>query len=130
MSGIFDLVRIQNHEIVAQSLEAMISIVDSNYQFMEPYLNQLYDMTSMLMSKAGQNDEEDDKLARLSIEVWNSLCEVEILRSKSPRVPDLQIVKNSDWQKLATLFCNNLIHTGFDESDHSIDDDNDMAVCV
>lgn len=89
MSGIFDLVRIQNNDIVAQSLEAMISIVDSNYEFMEPYLNQLYDMTSMLMSKAGQNDDEDDKLARLSIEVWNSLCEVEILRSKSPKVPDL-----------------------------------------
>lgn len=89
MNGIFDLVRIQNHDIVAQSLEAMISIVDSNYQFMEPYLNQLYDMTSTLMSKAGQNDDEHDKLARLSIEVWNSLCEVEILRSKSPKVPDL-----------------------------------------
>ena len=89
MNGIFDLVRIQNHDIVAQSLEAMICVVDSNYQFMEPYLNQLYDMTDMLMTKAGKEDEQDDKLARLSIEVWNSLCEVEILRSKSPKVADL-----------------------------------------
>ena len=31
MNGIFDLVRIQNHDIVAQSLEAMICVVDSNY---------------------------------------------------------------------------------------------------
>ena len=64
---------------------------------MEPYLNQIYDMTSMLMSKVGQDDMEDEKAARGAIEVWNSLCEVEIKRANSPNMADLHIVKNSDW---------------------------------
>lgn len=51
----------------------------------------------MLMTKVGHDDPEDDKLARLSIEVWNTLCEIEIHRAKSPKIPDLHIVKNSEW---------------------------------
>jgi hypothetical protein len=65
-------------------------------------------MTERFLSVVGKDEEEDDKLARLSIEVWNTLCEIEIERMKFPTVPDLNIMRNYDWQKLATLYCNSL----------------------
>jgi hypothetical protein len=56
---------------------------------MEAYLNQIYDMTAMLMNKVGNDDMEDEKVARAAIEVWNSICEEEIRRQKTHGIPDL-----------------------------------------
>lgn len=66
-----------------------MNIVTINYEFMEAYLNQIYDMTAMLMSKVGHDDQEDEKIARFAIEVWNSIYEEEIRRQKTHGIPDL-----------------------------------------
>jgi hypothetical protein len=97
---------------------------------MDIYLNQILEMTVKFLSVVGKDEEEDDKLARLSIEVWNTLCETEIERMKYPSVPDLNIIKNFDWNKLASCYLQSLEHTGFDQSNHSLDDDNELSICI
>jgi len=77
-----------------------------------------------------QNSEEGQKVAGYSIEIWNTLCEEEIELAKNPNAGQLDIIKNFKWQELATLFYNGLVHTGFDEADHSIDDDNECSLSL
>jgi len=67
----------------------------------------------------------DHKIAGYSIEIWNTLCEEEIELSRSPAVPRDGIIKSFKWQELATVFYNGLAFTGFDEGDHTIDDDSE-----
>ena len=78
MKGIFDLCQIQDSDVVTYALQAFIEIARQNYECMDLYLNQIYQMTQSFLSNVGQDDDEKDKLARLMIEVWNTLCETEI----------------------------------------------------
>ena len=72
-----------------------------------------------------QAEHADHKIAGYSIEVWNTLCEEEIEWSRNPASTGDGIIKSFKWTELATAFYNGLQYTGFDEGDHTIDDDNE-----
>jgi hypothetical protein len=50
MTGIFDLSRIQNFEIVTNSLKCLIEISRLNYEHMDEYFNQIFNMAERMLS--------------------------------------------------------------------------------
>jgi len=60
------------------------------------------------MSKPSE-DEENKKIAQFSIEIWMTLCEVELDSRKNGNCPNL--IKNFNWNDLATMFFNGLMDT-------------------
>jgi hypothetical protein len=60
------------------------------------------------------------------IEIWNSIFEEEIELSKNPTSQDYNIIKTyKNWKELANLFLEGLKFTGYEETDHSIEDEDE-----
>ena len=83
MEGIFNLLKVQDSEVLNATLEALIEIARLNYPYMSNYLGELMKITEQLM----QNVQDDPKIAGYSIEIWNTLCEEEIDLKKNPAAP-------------------------------------------
>lgn len=49
---------------------------------------------------------------------------------KNPSIVCPCIILNYDWNKLVSVFYNGLGNTGFDEADHTIDDDNEQSLSL
>jgi hypothetical protein len=49
MNGVFSLLQSQDNEVLNSTMEALIKIVELNYEFMQPYLNNLFQMTNAFM---------------------------------------------------------------------------------
>lgn len=81
MAGIFDLLKMQDAEVLTHTVEALVDIARLNYTHMEDYLPQLFAVTQTLMAAA--NEPEASKVAGFALEVWNSLFEEEIERAKN-----------------------------------------------
>ena len=126
MEGIFNLLKIQDQEIIHHTLEALIEIARLNYWQMEAYLDDLLEITKQLI----EITDDDHKVAGYSIEVWNTLCEEEIEVRRNPEAQREGIIRSWKWRELATLFYNGLAYTGFDEGDHTIDDDNEQSMSL
>jgi len=83
--------------------------VELNHAHMGQYLDKFFKVTEQFLSRNNE-DEEDKKVAQFSIELWSILCEVEVNNAKNPlsgnRRPS--IIRNFNWQGLATILLNGL----------------------
>lgn len=84
MTGIFDLLKIEDIEVLNNTLEAMIKIVDVNCKHMGPYLPALHQETQRLINLANASEDmELNKVAQYCIEVWCTLFETELEMRRS-----------------------------------------------
>ena len=76
-----------------------------------------------------QQEEDDGKIARQSIEVWCSLFEEELAEQASPDVVvKADLIKKYQWQKVACLFLQGLQKTGLDAAQGKDGDDQEWTV--
>lgn len=111
------------------TLEALIRIVDVNYAYMHPYLEETKAMTKLMVetATANQADTEMARVAEYSIEVWCTLLEKELeILKENPNA--MTLIRSQDWKSLATIFFNGLTQIQFDLQDTSIDDETDMNI--
>jgi hypothetical protein len=78
----------------------------------------------------GANQPEIGKVAGFALEVWNSLFEEEIENTKNAPADWQGIITRFNWRDLAAVFFNGLGHTGFDDADHTIDDEDEASVSI
>jgi len=90
-------------------MEGLIQVVQLNYEHMGKYLPRLQQVTQDLIRQASE-DEESKKVAHYSIEIWNTICEVELelLRDPAKRHTCLNMIQGYNWSGLASIFFNGL----------------------
>jgi hypothetical protein len=78
MSGIFELLKIDDDDILHSALEALIEIIRVNLDQMFCYLDDFYQITNYLLGKENLNN----RIRSYSIEIWNTIFEEEINNEK------------------------------------------------
>jgi predicted transcriptional regulator len=56
MHCIFDLLNIPDCDILNSTLEALVKVADLNYQYMQPYLEEISSMTQTMITNASENN--------------------------------------------------------------------------
>ena len=84
MEGFFDLLKKHtDFDILNSAMEGLIKVVEMNYSFMGEYIPSLLNLTEVLMAKPS-TDEDNKKIAQYSIEIWMTLCDVELEQNSDP----------------------------------------------
>jgi hypothetical protein len=78
MDCIFNLLKIDDDEILHSTLEALIEIIKVNFRYMSLFINKFVDTTTELISKHNS----DQRISSFSIEIWNTLFEEDINNEK------------------------------------------------
>jgi hypothetical protein len=130
MQGIFDLLKIEDIEVLNNTLDAMIKIAEINHKHMRPHLPRLQEETQRMIVKANTaGDMELSKVAQYCIEIWCTLFETELEQRRSPgRTEACSIIQGDQWNELATMFLNGLMSITLDISDTQIDDETDQSI--
>lgn len=77
MQRLFKASKIDDEDTLECIMEALNDIVGVNYDYMLDYINEIGELTSRLI------DSEHPKAAKLAIEVWSTISEVELSRIKN-----------------------------------------------
>lgn len=75
MAKLFEASQIKNEDILTSTMEAFIDIARVNYDYMPEYIQQIAELTLMMI-----NQQEFDQPAKLAIEIWTTISEVELAR--------------------------------------------------
>ena len=78
MDCIFDLLKIDDDDIIHSAIEALIDIIKVNFKYMSHYIDNFVDVTNAII----QNHNADQRISSYSIEIWNTLFEEDINNEK------------------------------------------------
>ena len=86
MDGLLELIKSHSDvEITSSAIEGLIRVVESNYAYMGQYIPVFLNFTEVLMAKPS-SDDDNKKIAQYAIEIWITLCEVEVEQNSDPKV--------------------------------------------
>jgi hypothetical protein len=71
MQKIFEASKVNDEEVLSSVMEGLNDIVRVNYDYIYPYIGQIGQLTIDLINS------EHDRPAKLAIEVWSTISEVE-----------------------------------------------------
>lgn len=115
-------------EIVKAGIESLIEIARLNYKDMGHWLDKLFEHTKQLMGYYVSR--EPVHIGNFVIEIWNQILEEEIELAKNIAVQQYDIIRTYNWKELAKLFFEGLRYTGFEESDHTIEDEDEQSISL
>jgi hypothetical protein len=87
MQKIFEASKVNDEEVLSSVMEGLNDIVRVNYDYIYPYIGQIGQLTIDLINS------EHDRPAKLAIEVWSTISEVEQSRLQVGK-PIQSIIQN------------------------------------
>lgn len=92
------------------------------------WLDQLLEHTKALMGYYVLR--EPTEIGNFVIEIWNQIFEEEIELSKNIAAQQYDIIRTYHWKDLASVFFEGLKYTGFGESEHAIEDEDERSISL